>query len=255
MCAFKSIYLVANSFELSSHIFFRIEKGSFNLQGERMYDEPPKTWIQKKMRQHTDGKLLDHTTKPLTLLEEERVKLIPEGGDWRDLPNIELRLKDGTCLKKLEYLYKNHNYKNNKYGKERGVCPCMEKEASAECMKSSNQKDTLILWWLVHSGARNNEYAGLYGRVPKDGVFSTVTTDPHPSKKQGRVLHPTQDRVFSVRELARGQGFPDDYRFSGNLEERYRQVHMSHICLSTIYENTWKSFIRLFCESTHRNSL
>ena len=202
---------------------FRIEDGSFNLESERLYNEPSRTYYQKKMRQHTTGVLLDHITKPLTALEEERVKRIPPGGDWRDLPNEKVLLPDGRYLPELVYNYKNHHYKKNKFGKDRGVCPCMEKEG-ADCMESCVQKETLIPYFLVHSGARNNEYAGLCGRVEKDGVFPTVTTDPRPLGKQGRVLHPDQDRVCSVREFARAQGFPDHYKFCGTLAEKYRQV-------------------------------
>ena len=158
------------------------------------------------------------------------MKLIPPGGDWRDLPNKQVWLKDGTCLKEIVYSYKNYHYKNNKYGSERGVCPCMEKEG-AECPESFNQKETLIPYFMVHSGSRNNEYAGMCGRVEKDGVFSTVTTDPCPNKKQGRVFHSEKDRIWSVREFARAQGFPDHYRFCGTLEDRYRQVCLSSCML------------------------
>lgn len=42
--------------------------------------------------------------------------------------------------------------------------------------------------------------------------------------KQGRVLHPVQNRVVSVRECARSQGFPDKYRFYGNILDKHRQV-------------------------------
>lgn len=41
---------------------------------------------------------------------------------------------------------------------------------------------------------------------------------------QGRVLHPEQHRVVSVRECARSQGFPDSYRFYGNITDKHRQV-------------------------------
>ena len=42
--------------------------------------------------------------------------------------------------------------------------------------------------------------------------------------KQGRVLHPDQHRVVSVRECARSQGFPDHWEFCGNVIEKHRQV-------------------------------
>uniref|UniRef100_A0A803VZK7 DNA (cytosine-5)-methyltransferase 1 n=1 Tax=Ficedula albicollis TaxID=59894 RepID=A0A803VZK7_FICAL len=41
---------------------------------------------------------------------------------------------------------------------------------------------------------------------------------------QGRVLHPEQHRVVSVRECARSQGFPDTYRLFGNILDKHRQV-------------------------------
>ena len=53
---------------------------------------------------------------------------------------------------------------------------------------------------------RHNHWAGLYGRLAWDGFFSTTVTNPEPMGKQGRVLHPSQHRVVSVRECARSQG-------------------------------------------------
>lgn len=38
------------------------------------------------------------------------------------------------------------------------------------------------------------------------------------------MLHPEQHRVVSVRECARSQGFPDTYRFFGNILDKHRQV-------------------------------
>ena len=41
---------------------------------------------------------------------------------------------------------------------------------------------------------------------------------------KGRVLHPEQHRVVSVRECARSQGFPDTFRFFGTILDKHRQV-------------------------------
>lgn len=62
------------------------------------------------------------------------------------------------------------------------------------------------------------------GRVCWDGYFSTTVTDPEPMGKQGRVLHPEQNRVVSVRECARSQGFRDTYLFAGSVQDKHRQV-------------------------------
>jgi len=37
-------------------------------------------------------------------------------------------------------------------------------------------------------------------------------------------LHPVQNRVVSVRECARSQGFPDSYRFFGTISDKHRQI-------------------------------
>jgi DNA (cytosine-5)-methyltransferase 1 len=42
--------------------------------------------------------------------------------------------------------------------------------------------------------------------------------------KQGAVVHPNQNRVLSVRECARSQGFPDTFKFAGVIHDMYRQV-------------------------------
>ena len=52
----------------------------------------------------------------------------------------------------------------------------------------------MVPWCLPHTGARHNQWAGLYGRVDWDGFFSTTITNPEPMGKQGRVLHPDQNR-------------------------------------------------------------
>lgn len=64
------------------------------------------------------------------------------------------------------------------------------------------------------------------GRVSWDGYFSTTVTDPEPMGKQGRVLHPEQNRVVSVRECARSQGFRDNYLFAGSVLDKHRQVQI-----------------------------
>lgn len=37
-------------------------------------------------------------------------------------------------------------------------------------------------------------------------------------------LHPDQDRILTIREAARAQGFPDWYRFYGAIADRYKEI-------------------------------
>lgn len=61
-----------------------------------------------------------------------------------------------------------------------------------------------------------------FRRLEWDKQFSTIVTSPDPY--WGAFIHPTQNRVISVREAARAQGFPDDFSFSGSITSSYRQV-------------------------------
>ena len=55
-------------------------------------------------------------------------------------------------------------------------------------------------------------------------IFSFIVLVPE--RKQGRVVHPDtkQKRIFSVRELARAQGFPDSFLLNGDIKERYSVI-------------------------------
>lgn len=139
------------------------------------------------------------------------------------------------------YTHKDLKNGRAKNGSLRGVCSCAE---GKECDPMDKQFGTLIPWCLPHTGNRHNHWAGLYGRLEWDGFFSTTVTNPEPMGKQvyivcliticrpfiyclttqGRVLHPEQHRVVSVRECARSQGFPDTYKLFGSILDKHRQV-------------------------------
>ncbi|KAL0329888.1 UNVERIFIED_CONTAM: DNA (cytosine-5)-methyltransferase CMT2 [Sesamum radiatum] len=61
-----------------------------------------------------------------------------------------------------------------------------------------------------------------YARLWWDETVSTVVTFPH--VRSQAILHPEQDRLLTIREYARLQGFPDFYRFCGTIKERYCQI-------------------------------
>jgi DNA (cytosine-5)-methyltransferase 1 len=70
--------------------------------------------------------------------------------------------------------------------------------------------------------ARRSDHTKRYGRLDPEGIASTILTkcDPH----WGAYIHPSQNRVLSVREAARLQSFPDRIRFHGSVTEQYEQV-------------------------------
>ncbi|XP_057863874.2 DNA (cytosine-5)-methyltransferase 1B [Cryptomeria japonica] len=89
---------------------------------------------------------------------------------------------------------------------------------------STGQIVDLIPWCLPNTAKRHNQWKGLFGRLDWEGNFPTSITDPQPMGKVGMCFHPDQDRIVTVRECARSQGFPDSYRFCGSIHSKHRQI-------------------------------
>ncbi|KAI8469979.1 MAG: S-adenosyl-L-methionine-dependent methyltransferase [Monoraphidium minutum] len=162
-----------------------IIKNGHNLDSMN-YSQGPVSAYQKKIRNGA-ANLKDHICKEMNPLNLERCRCIPKntpGADWRVLLEI---------------------VKND---------PAREKFNG----------QPLVPWCLPNTADRHNGWRGLFGRLDMAGHFPTSTTDPQPMGKVGQVFHPDQDRIVSVRECARSQGFPDTFYFSGNVHNRHRQV-------------------------------
>ncbi|KAL0027901.1 hypothetical protein WJX79_001540 [Trebouxia sp. C0005] len=155
-------------------------------QAEMQYAGPPVSAFQKKIRGECTV-LRDHICKQMNELNLERCRCIPKevpGADWR-------------CLEQL-----------------------VAQDPGREMFKGQ----ALVPWCLPNTAERHNGWRGLFGRLDLNGHFPTSTTDPQPMGKVGQVFHPNQDRIVSVRECARAQGFPDDFQFWGNVHNKHRQI-------------------------------
>lgn len=129
------------------------------------YVEEPQNEYQKNLRR-CSIKVWNHSCSSLGKVNLERLKYIPQGGSWRDIPH--------------------------------------------ELLPAGMKR------------ARRSDHTKRYGRLHPESLCSTVLTkcDPH----WGSFFHPEQDRVISVREAARIQSFPDNYKFTGSVTQQYEQV-------------------------------
>ena len=90
-------------------------------------------------------------------------------------------------------------------------------ELNSRRIKASEQGGTWRDWpdELVapcHQKESGNSYSSIYGRMTWDAPSPTITTQCH-GFGNGRFGHPQQDRAISLREAARLQTFPDNYKF------------------------------------------
>jgi DNA-cytosine methyltransferase len=153
---------------------------------EMQYTSIPVSSFQQQIRNNASV-LLHHVCKGMNDLNLERCRCIPknvQGADWRTLEQI---VKD---------------------------------DPTRELFNGQ----PLVPWCLPNTADKHNGWRGLFGRLDFAGHFPTSTTDPQPMGKVGQVFHPEQDRIVSVRECARAQGFPDTFKFYGSVNNMHRQV-------------------------------
>lgn len=74
-----------------------------------------------------------------------------------------------------------------------------------------------------HKNRKKASFSDVYGRMRWDDVAPTLTTGCTDITR-GRFAHPEQDRGITLREAARLQSFPDNYKFVGNAGQVATQI-------------------------------
>ena len=78
-------------------------------------------------------------------------------------------------------------------------------------------------WKKIRSQMAKYHYPKFFRRHHRTDIMGTVTAAFKP--ENAAVWHPTESRVFSVREVARFQTFPDDFVFDGRtVKSKYAQI-------------------------------
>jgi len=79
------------------------------------------------------------------------------------------------------------------------------------------QKDYMLTTFYAKGGR-----TGIAKRLAFDEPSPTILCSP--SQKQTERCHPLEHRPISIRESARLQTFPDNWRFTGSISSQYRQI-------------------------------
>ena len=62
-----------------------------------------------------------------------------------------------------------------------------------------------------------------YRKFGLDEIMGTITAAATP--ENSGILHPLENRRYSIREIARFQSFPDDFKFLGNsIPKKYKMI-------------------------------
>ncbi|KAJ4312807.1 hypothetical protein N0V84_009745 [Fusarium piperis] len=93
--------------------------------------------------------------------------------------------------------------------------------------------------------SRSSPWSNAYGRQRPDRLIETVVTSQSPSDaKNGRTLHWQEDRVLTIMEARRAQGFRDHDVILGSPSDQYRVVGNSvarevAVSLGAVFREAW----------------
>ncbi|KMS95966.1 hypothetical protein BVRB_003270 [Beta vulgaris subsp. vulgaris] len=202
----KSCPSLAKALSLEDAISDLPSVTNYEEQDERPYEGSPVSEFQQYIRLKRedmisfngsaevalDCALYDHRPLQLNKDDYQRVCQIPKkkGANFRNLPGVLVDSKNKVYLDpSMERVF---------LPSKKPLVP----DYALKFVRGTSSKPFGRLWW--------------------DETVSTVVTRAEPHNQT--LLHPEQDRVLTIRENARLQGFLDCYKLYGSVKERYIQV-------------------------------
>lgn len=78
-------------------------------------------------------------------------------------------------------------------------------------------------WKKIRDNMARYHYPNFFRRYARNEIQGTITAAFKP--ENAGVWHPVENRIYSVREIARFQTFPDDFEFKGRtVKSKYQQI-------------------------------
>jgi len=92
-----------------------------------------------------------------------------------------------------------------------------EQDEAIQHIYEKNATKNLYKYSYVEEGKSYGLFKSTNKKLKSNSFACTIT-------KSGRYIHPEYNRLISVREAARIQSFPDDFKFSGTVNQMYMQI-------------------------------
>jgi len=117
----------------------------------------------------------------------------------------------------------------------RHQAPVVERVVNVPLKPDADHSDLPLALQIGLTYARKNSDGGpgkfrrTYRRADGQRHIDTLITNPNPCSKGTTAIHPHQKRTWTVREYARLQGFPDNYKFvtdskKSEVTQQFKQI-------------------------------
>ncbi|MDQ6953080.1 MAG: DNA cytosine methyltransferase [Mariprofundaceae bacterium] len=141
------------------------------------------------------------------------LSMVPSGGCWVNLP-------DHVQREYIVIQVLNHHVIPEIFYRESNDRPSIQALEGDDWMI-----EMIVLYlndYMQKSYFMGGGKTGMARRLSYDSLSLTLTCSP--AQKQTERCHPKETRPLTVREYARIQTFPDEWKFMGSMSSQYKQI-------------------------------